>query len=748
MKKIVINILLLIGCFSVSAQNSISGKITDVSNNPLFGVEIYAPELHKGTTSDKEGNYMLTNTPNGKIKIIYSYLGYKPQVIFFDISLNKTTENIQLEEAAFAMDEIIISTPFNQLQSENVMKVERLTAKSLKKLGAITLSEGITNIPGVSQISTGTSIGKPVIRGLSGNRVLVYTQGIRLENQQFGDEHGLGINDAGISSIEVIKGPASLLYGSDALGGVLYLNPENFAPSQQTVFNFNQRYFSNTLGLNSSFGAKYSTSNWNYLTRFTFAEHSDYTIPNGQRITNSRFNETDFKAGIGYNKGPFFSEIRYNYNRSNLGLPEEITTQTTTNTLEEPYQKIDTHLLSMHQHLLFENSKLELDLGYTFNDRNEFEEHSDETGADHKEGEAPALKMALKTFSYNLKYHLPKIQEIETIFGLQGLSQTNRNFGEELLIPNADVKDFGVFITSNIQSKKNSFQAGIRFDNRSIQTERHEVVHEGDIHVFNPLDKSFNSFTASLGVKTTLFEKMTARVNLASGFRAPNLAELTSNGVHHGTNRFEEGNNQLKIEKNVQSDLVLEYKSEHFEIFGNGFYNHINDYIFLNPTGEVEDGSPVFTYIQETAKLYGGEFGFHLHPHPADWLHLESSFEMVIGKQDNGNYLPLIPANTWKNTFRTEFTIGNWLQEGYSSISLQSTFSQENVSPFESKTAAYNLVNVGFGGDFSINSLKFSTAVTINNLFNKNYINHLSRLKSNGILNPGRNLGLSVNFKL
>ncbi len=141
------------------------------------------------------------------------------------------------------MDEVIVSTAFNKIQSQNVMKVEHESIKELQRKGTATLIEGLATIPGVSQVSTGTSIGKPVIRGLSGNRVLVYSQGVRMENQQFGDEHGLGLNDSGIESVEVIKGPASLLYGSDALGGVLYFNPEKFADANTFKANFSQKLF-------------------------------------------------------------------------------------------------------------------------------------------------------------------------------------------------------------------------------------------------------------------------------------------------------------------------------------------------------------------------------------------------------------------------------------------------------------------------------------------------------------------------
>ncbi|WP_299003098.1 TonB-dependent receptor [uncultured Tenacibaculum sp.] len=752
--KTIINFLFLVGISAVYAQNSLSGKITDTNNQPLLGVEIYSDQLHKGTISNEDGTYNLQNIPNGKVTFNFSFLGFKTISKEFHFNSENISFDVQLEESIFKIDEVIISTPFNKLQSENVMKVERLSARAIQKTGATTLSEGITNIAGVSQISTGASIGKPVIRGLSGNRVLVYTQGIRLENQQFGGEHGLGINDAGVAGVEVIKGPASLLYGSDALGGVLYIQPEKFVPENTTKLNVSQRYFSNTLGTNTSLGFKSSLKNWQFLARGTYAQHADYKTPD-YRVTNTRFNEKDLKLGIGFHEKNFSSELRYNFNNSKLGLTEGIGEQTKETHLETPYQDIDNHIISLHTHVFFKKSKLDIDLGYTINNRQEFEEHHDheedeneEEHEHHEEGEA-ALDMKLKTFSYNTKYHLPKFGKFEVLVGAQGLHQTNTNFGEELLIPNATVNDFGVFTTANFEwDDHTSLQAGIRYDNRGITTERHEVAHEDEIHVFEAIDKSYNSFTASFGAKTILFNSITSRFNVASGFRAPNLAELTSNGVHHGTNRFEVGNNNLVNEKNLQFGLSLDYNSEHFELFANGFYNTLNDYIYLSPTGEVEDGAPVYTYLQENAKLYGGEFGFHLHPHPLDWLHLESSFEMVIGKQDNGNYLPLIPANTLKNTLRTEFSNEKWLPNGYASISLHSYFKQDNISEFETATPAYNLVNLGVGGDIMISKYTFTTSLTVNNLFDKKYINHLSRLKPDTIFNPGRNIVLGINFTI
>ncbi|MGG8494789.1 TonB-dependent receptor [Tenacibaculum sp. TC6] len=754
MKKLFI-LLLFIEFSNLYAQNTLTGKITDSNNTPLLGVEIYAPNLHKGTTSLEDGTYTFKNIPNGKVIINFSFIGYKTVSKTLAFSNQDLTFDIQLEESIFKIDEVIISTPFNKLQSENVMKVERLSARAIQKTGATTLAEGLSSIAGVTQVSTGVSIGKPVIRGLSGNRVLVYTQGVRLENQQFGGEHGLGINAAGVEGVEVIKGPASLLYGSDALGGVLYIQPEKFASENKTNVNVQQRFYSNTLGSNTSVGVKSSLQDWQFLARGTYAFHSDYKIPTEQRVTNTRFNEKDLKLGVGYHSKNFSSELRYNFNDSELGLTEGIGEQSTETHLELPYQSINNHILSLHNHIFFKNSKLDIDLGYIVNSRKEFEEHEDHDpneplGAheEHAEGEA-ALDMSLKTFSYNTKYHLPKFGDVEVLVGLQGMHQTNKNFGEELLIPNATVNDIGVFTTANYSiNDDTALQAGIRFDNRSIDSERHEITHENEVHVFNAINKSFNSFTASLGFKTKLFNLLTTRLNIANGFRAPNLAELTSNGVHHGTNRFEEGNNDLVNEKNLQFDLALEYDTEHFELFANGFYNAINNYIYLSPTGEIEDGVPVYTYLQESAKLYGGEFGFHLHPHPLDWLHLESSFETVIGKRDTGNYLPLIPANVFKNQIRGEFDINKWFQQAYASVSLHSYLDQNRVSEFETTTPAYSLLNLSIGGDFILNKYKFTTSLIVNNLLNEKYINHLSRLKSDGILNPGRNFVFSLQFNL
>nr|WP_297788016.1 TonB-dependent receptor [uncultured Allomuricauda sp.] len=760
MKQFYISMLLALTSIFTYSQNTLSGNISDAeTGEPLEQVSVYIPQLENGSVTDQNGDFTLKNLPEGNYKLVISYIGFETYSTSIEINTGNNQFDYQMSPSAIEMDEVVLSTPFHKLQRENVMKVEQKSMEELKQQGGITLSEGITNIPGVSSVSTGVGIGKPVIRGLSFNRVLVYTQGVRLENQQYGGEHGLGINDAGISSVEVIKGPASLLYGSDALGGVLYLNPEKFESSGETSGDVNMRYFTNTLGYNANAGFKTSGEKLKFLVRGAYASNADYETGDGTGVTNSRFNEADLKTGLAYQAAKFKTELRYNYNTSELGIPEEIGVQNNDHDPLEPYQELSTHIISSKNNFFFKKSSLEATFGYTVNDRKEFEEHHHEEheGEEHaeeeehadeehmEEEEGAALDMRLSTFNYNIQFN-PQWGKMTTIFGIQGMHQKNENFGEEVLVPNAITNDFGVLATSHIHFNKSDLQIGLRYDLRSINGEESGI--EGDEEYIPALRKDFNSFNAAVGYRMDLTQNIIGRINLATGFRAPNLSELSSNGLHSGANRVEIGNPDLDSEQNFQIDLALEYGNRHIEAYVNTFYNIVNDYIYLEPTGEFRELDPVYDFQQQNAILYGGEFGFHLHPHPIDWLHLESSYDIVFGELEDNSNLPLIPANRWTNTFRVEWKKRNQDYKCYAFVTLQTFFDQNKVADFETKTPRYNLFNIGVGGDMKIFNQKIGYSITANNLFDKNYISHLSRLKPDGIANMGRNVSFNLNVPL
>lgn len=748
MTKLIYTLLAFIFSFSAVSQNSLTGKIIDSeTGNPVLTATIYIPQLEKGTVTGLDGNFQFTSISPGSYQMVISSLGYATKTTNIQVPSSEELV-IELLPSAIEMEAVIVSTPFHKLQSENVVRVERETMDDLQKAGAVTLADGISQIPGVETITTGAGIGKPVIRGLSSNRVLVYTQGVRLENQQYGDEHGLGLSSSGVESVEVIKGPASLLYGSDALGGVLYLNPEKYAVADSTDLDAEVSYFTNTLGVSTNVGFKTSGEKLKFLARGNYATHSDYETGNGIRVTNSRFDEIDIKTGLGYQDEVYRGDLRYNYNNSTIGIPEEIGEQSTSKEELLPYQQVDNHILSFDNRLFLKNSSLDLKVGYQFNNRKEFEDHHEEEEGieEEEEEEGPALEMHLETLNYDLKYNTPKWGNFETIIGIQGMAQSNENFGEEILIPDANVADIGILATSHFHYEKLDIQAGLRFDSRKLESDEMGTFGESDY--FAPLDRTFTSYNGALGVKYTFFNAFIARLNAATGFRAPNLAELTSNGEHEGTNRYEIGNPDLTNEQNFQLDLALEYRNEHFEVFANAFYNTISDYIFLAPTNAVIDGDPVFEYFQDDARLLGGEAGLHIHPHPIDWLHLESSVQIVEGEKRNGENLPLIPATSFTNTLRTEFPGNTIFSSSYSFITLKSTLAQKDVSFFETTTPGYSLLSAGFGANFKLNELAIEFRISGNNLLDKTYISHLSRLKPEGVPNMGRNISLSIKTSL
>lgn len=736
MKSIKMTALALILSAVAISQNSLSGTITSEKDNEPLPASVYIPQLELGIDADLDGVYNLSGIPNGTYTVVCSFLGYTTTSRKINFSNIETLVlDIQIKESVVEMEAVIISTPFHKLQGENVTKVDRMSVSELSKIGAATLAEGITAIPGVESISTGLGIGKPVIRGLSANRVLVYAQGVRLENQQFGDEHGLGVNAAGIESIEVIKGPASLLYGSDALGGVLYLNPEQFAATGETTADATFNYFSNTQGTSANAGVQTSTETLKFLARIARDTHADYKTGNDEWVTNSRFNETDLKLGMRIQRNKVKSTLRYNYNRANIGIVEGIGVQQTSKSLMTPFQEIDSHIVSLENNFFLNESKLDIKVGYIHNDRREFEE-----------ADAPELQLKLNTLNYDVKYNLPELGKFETVFGIQGMFQKNENFGEEILIPDAKIIDAGIFGMIHYHLENTEIQAGLRYDLRNLQSK--QAGSPGELGYITALERNFSSFNASFGLKYDLTEKMDARINLASGFRAPNLAELTSNGIHEGTNRYEIGNPDLKNEQNLQLDLSLEYTNEHIELFANGFYNYLSDYIFIQPTGMLIDGNAVFNYTQGNSRLYGGEFGIHLHPHPLDWMHIESSFQLLTGELTNGSDLPLIPANSIRSTLHLDFKDGKILGTPTAFVTLQNVMDQNKVSAFEIETAGYSLLHIGCSGKVQVKGLELGINLVATNILNRTYVAHLSRLKTDGIPNIGRNFSVSISAGL
>ncbi|GHT61028.1 TonB-dependent receptor [Bacteroidia bacterium] len=639
-----------------------------------------------------------------------------------------------LTPAYFDLQEVVISGSSSQLQRESVMNVEKLNLTNNSENQGLSLAQKLSSVAGVSNFSTGGGIGKPVIRGLSGNRVAVFSQGIRVENQQWGDEHGLGLDENGYEQVEIIKGPASLLYGSDALGGVLYFNDEHFAKENGFGGAIHSEYTGNTNGWRNTGTLKGSENRWHWNLFGGYTTHEDYRDGNNQRVENSRFHTGNLKTAVGYTGQKFNSSLKYSYLNEQYGLTEAkeaLENATVSKRIRKPdfpYQGLITHIISSENTFSFDNhSELKVDAGYIFNSRKEFEEATEDGNAN--------LDMDLGTFSYTAKWYSPLWNDRwKLIAGSQGMFQTNTNHGEERLIPDASTTDAAVFaMVDYYYAEKSYWQMGVRVDGRQIKGSADAGF-----------SKSYTAFNFSTGIYQQLNERLSARANLSSGYRAPNMFELLSDGIHEGTNRYEIGNETLKTENSYQADVSLKYTGEHLELFVNPYINYIRHYIYLLPADEIREDMPVYLYAQEDACLYGGEAGFHLHPHPWDWLHLEGSFATTFGQDVKHNDLPLMPSQKLNVALRADFSgkkivrkFSVWLQEQYS-------FAQNQVAVYEEPTPAYSLLNAGISFDLKAGSQKILFNVMVSNLLNETYFDHLSRYKQLGLYDRGRSVNLQL----
>ena len=675
-------------------------------------------------------------------------------LLVFQVTFSQVNDNL------VKLDEVVLTLPFDQTLGKSVLKVDKLNFNDINPIIKQYISNSISKLPGVSIISTGSGIGKPSIRGLSFNRVVVLSQGMRLENQQWGEEHGLALSSSGVNSVEVVKGPLYVLYGSDAMGGVLYIEPEKYLISDDLEIDYTGIYNSNYNGFSNNLGLKGSSENFSYMLRADITDNGNYSSPDGE-IENTWFKQNDFKAGVAYQTEKFQSDLRFSMSETEVGIPhmeeghddhddhddheEDGHDDHDDHGEEDHYQEINHTTLTWKNTFDMGNDHtLDITLGRQLNERKEFggheeeghdyhEEHEEEGHDDHddheghEEGEAE-LDMELETTSIDIKLTMPQSDDLNLIIGTSLLNQENKNFGHETLIPDAEKKDFGLFALGQFDIDDTS-QAliGVRYDNRSISSESSS--------------NDYSNFNGSLGFKKD-FGNSTLRINLSSGFRAPDLIELYADGSHHGSFQYKKGNINLEAEESLQTDLSYQINNDNSIVSFDLFYNDISDYIYLNPSSMFEDGLRVYDYMQQDSKLYGGEI--HLNKNTSiDWLFYYTSIEYVFAESMDGEALPFISPLTLNQVFNIDF--GN----NYSvEIDFIAKAKQSRVSMFEEETDGYSVLNLSgnYKTEFMTNDLNLFWRIS--NVFDKEYYDHLSRLKTAGIEQMGRNIsvGLKYNF--
>jgi iron complex outermembrane receptor protein len=727
--------------FNLQAQ-TLSGQVKDaesLENIPF--AKVYILELELGTVADSSGKFSFSVPLPETVRLRISSIGYESAIVRANSGARDLTVYVYAKH--MEIEEVIVSGNQSTLQKFNVIHVETRKLSDLSSIPGTNLMQSLEQIPGVYNASTGTGISKPVIRGMQGMRVVTMLNGLRLENQQWGGDHGMAVTELGVGSVEVIKGPSSLLYGADALGGVIYFVDEPYAAINSSEYQFKTQFESVSVGNRSSFLYKTSGNKVRLNVGGLFSNHADYALPNGRFANNSRFGENVFRASLGTNKKNWSMHLRYSFARMRVGIPGhthdsivdptefQVDYQNRFRVL--PVQYTTNHFLSFENKWFVKRNEFKLLLGQTWSKLTEFEDKIT----------IPGVGMDLFNTLISFRYTRYLKENLSLVTGYQGMGQINRNnpFALEFLLPNAITLDNGGFTLLNYERRKWNFQGGVRFDQRVIQSLE---MFKGQEEIL----KSYAGLNYALG--TVYSDKYnTYRMNLSSGFRAPHLSELLANGYHHGALRYELGNIGLRAEQAHQIDLTYERKGEHLGMVVNPFIGLVNNYIYLQPLDTVIDGLPAFAYRQfDQIVMNGVDLSVHFHPHFAHWLHWEGSFSYIDLQDRNGNYTSLIPQSRISNLIKLNFPESKrkfhlekfTVQHSY-------LFEQSRVALEETTSRAYQLINASLDAKLK-GRLPMEFKVGARNILNENYIDHLSRLKNISLPHQGRNFFVSVAFQI
>lgn len=787
---------------------TISGTVTDKADGkPIIGATVSIPDLRRGSITDVNGHYTLDNLPKGIYLVQVTYVGYASFNQRVDFS-KTTTLDVQLQVSSIETGEVVITgvSKATEIKRNPVPMVAVGKTYIDQHSAAGNAIDMIATIPGVSAVTTGPNVSKPFIHGLGYNRVVTLQDGIRQEGQQWGDEHGVEVDQNSVERVEVIKGPASLSYGSDAIGGVVNLITPSPVANGKILGSVQGTYGTNNNLLNGSFRLYGNQNGLVWGTILSAKEAKDYQNQHDGRVYATNFKEKDARFMVGLNKNWGTSYFNFSLFDDQQAIPDgsrdSLTRRFTKQTTEDdasrtivPESELTSYKLPvLHQHVqlyrIYNNSNFNLgngnlivNLGYQFSHRREYTHPED--------ADVAGLNLHLTTYTYDFKYNFNMGNGYETTAGINGQYQNN-TIGDatEFPIPAYHQFDIGPFLIMKKSFGKLDLSGGARFDSRSFSGKaayidtlagKYPQLYTGAdpatapnvVPQFAALKKTFSGFNGSFGAAYNFSNQFLLKANIARGFRAPSIAELSANGPDPGSQIYHVGNAGFKPEFSTQVDVgafvTLPNVSFSVELFNNKISNYIFQQQELNPDGSpvITGGYNTFTYVQSKARINGGEFSIDIHP--LKWLHFENSMALTYGQNlgtggpvaDSLKYLPFIPPLHTHSELRGNFNAGfGNFKNVYAFVGLDHYSAQNRFFAAygtETYTAGYNLLSAGIGTDVVDAAGKPIVKLFIEgtNLGNVNYQSNMSRLKyfdnanvpagvQPGIFNMGRNISFKV----
>ncbi len=775
--------------FQLKAQyNFISGTVKDVETmQPLGFCNIALIHSKVGTITNTYGYFKISIPTNlSSARLAISMMGYKTDTL--QIILSNSNYEIFLKQAQGALNEVVVTGVSKAtLIRENPIAIASVSTKVIEHTTESNIIDVLVkNVAGLHAVKTGPNISKPFIRGLGYNRVLTLYDGIRQEGQQWGDEHGIEVDAYNISRAEVVKGPASIMYGSDAVAGVVSLMPSMpSSENEKLKGKFFTEYQNNNGLIGNGIRLTYAKNHWGYALRGSYRMAKNYNNNIDGRVFNTGFRETNASVTVQYFSNGGYTNINVTLYNNLQGIPDGSRDSISRKFTKQVYEgsndqitnrpivsdaELNGYALSpLHQHIqhyrLYTNNHyrivygdIDFTLAFQQNIRREFTHPTMPKQA--------GLYVQLNTYNYGLKYNAPTIANTEVSIGINGMYQSNKNkTATDFPIPNYRLFDAGSYLFAKWKQNKWTVGGGIRFDIRHLHGDNFYTKTDavtgfnkqvffadtvGSNLQFKAFQKTFNGTSVSIGTTYKLNETINLKANISKGYRAPSITEFASNGLDPGAHIIYLGNQNFSPEFSLQEDFGADFNYKWLTAAISVFNNHIQNYIYLsqwtdtngNPVFDAQ-GNKTFQYEQAKAKLYGTELMLNIHPVGMKGFMFNNSFSMVHGfnrkkefknEGNRGAFLPLIPpAKLISSINKAIITKLKVLQEINSKMEVEYNAAQNRflaLNSTETQTPSFTLFN--FSIDTKINlstSHSFLIQLQVNNLFDKAYQSNLSRLK-------------------
>ena len=737
------------------------GRVLHLENNqPIEAAYVWLPESSLGVATDANGNFTFRNLCPGKKTIQFTFIGHKEVKQSILLSAGTSNFTFKMEEEAVALTGVEVHGHREAVQTTTA--VSNLYGEALLQSRGESLGESLKRVAGVTTFSTGNTISKPVIHGLHSNRILILNNGIRLEGQQWGAEHAPEIDPFLADELTVIKGAETVRYGPEAMGGVILVNPPALPTTDKSKTELNLVGHSNGRAGNvavSHSGGSSKIKGLGYRIQGAARRAGNVRTPQYFQ-GNTGMAEGSGSAALGYSSTKLGTEVYYSFFKTQLGILRDshtgnlsdlleiiengapFTQANFTYSIDNPKQVVTHHLAKIKAHYHLNPSwKLNFQYGFQQNNRQEFDRRRGELNA------RPSLDLELFTNTAELFLeHNLKSQWTGSI-GLNLIQQANSNLpgtGVTPLIPNYDLVNAGIYLMEKYLKGPLELEAGLRYDYRTLSAAR---------YIGNDLQEAnlnYQNGSAFLGGMYQLNPNLAFTSNLGTAWRPPNVNELFSQGLHHGAAAVELGDVDLISEKSLKWVNSLEYETKRTSIELTGYTNKIQDYIYLNPTGEafvsLRGTFNVYEYLQADAFFYGfdlsGTYNFF------DHFNGYAKGSIIRAKNTETNsYFPFIPSDRMDWGLSYEFGKDperqNRLTLSQVLVAQQSREPDFDLAP---APPGYSLVNLGFSKKIQLFKHDFSVSMQVNNLLNTEFKEYMNRFRY-FTADMGRNFQLKLNYQ-